>query len=149
MARVGMNMMCCGLREIADLRFDSDAKASLVSILSGYKPPDQKWFSDHGNLLFHRRKRALKRLGQFIFTQSGNTIIRGNRYGENFEEFIVTNGLGKVVRSAEAAPNHNYSKGHMIDVWIWTPDPKALWKWWAKNKPTDIVEIMEINPYWL
>lgn len=127
-------LMCCGVKEIAYLCHDKDPKDSLYKLLVGWVPGTPvNNIAD--SLKFHEKTTEPKKVYQFIFTQArGTTLYKRRHYGDQFAEFILKNKLGKLVKSAKSLHNPNYSRGHQIDVWIWSPNPKALWKWWQENK---------------
>lgn len=57
-------------------------------------------------------------------------------YARNFADFLEKEKLGVVVRSP-MADNKKYHAGRMGEVFIWTPDEKAVSAWWKANRPTD------------
>lgn len=118
------HVACCGVKEIANLQLSKNSMEAMKAILNGPQVGFQ----------FSNRKRAPKRLGQLFFTQADQTGENHRKnYGYHFADYIRNQKLGVVVEAAKLAPNPNYPRGHQIKIWIWTPDPKALWKWWKKN----------------
>lgn len=147
-------MACCGVREIQELQHSPTPKDALIAFVSGYcKQMAEKYPSEYGYFgsvtsywRFDRCRLAPRRLGHVIFTQADKfkgQVREG--YGEELAKYIEENGLGLIGKSVPAA-NPNYTKGHTITVYIWTPAPKKLWTWWLKNKPKGIKDVSE-RPY--
>lgn len=53
-------------------------------------------------------------------------------YAPKFADFLEKEGLGEVTRSPKAE-NVGFHRGRITQVYIWTPDAKALRAWWDKN----------------
>ena len=51
--------------------------------------------------------------------------------GKQLAEYIEKHGLGYVDKTRKARRNPN--TGNYVSVWIWSPNEKALKKWWKKE----------------
>jgi len=58
--------------------------------------------------------------------------------GTSLARFIRMKKLGKVVGSQPEWNRVNH-KDHMVRVWVWTPNPDALKKWFAKNRSKEMI----------
>ncbi len=52
------------------------------------------------------------------------------RYGTEFAEFIEENELGEIATTGQKK-NLKHHPSTTAQVWIWSPDQKALEKWWT------------------
>ncbi len=81
-----------------------------------------------------RDKGAEGALFSFYFFSS--SVYAGREtYGQQFADFITTNGLGKLI-TTPALANKAYHPDHANQIWIWMPDLPALTKWWKNNQNT-------------
>lgn len=129
-------MNCCGAREITDIQLSKHSKDALIAVLKAAVTGCQ----------FAGRKAAPTRMGQFVFTQADQAGASRPKYGEHFAAYLVNQKLGSVSQAAKVAKNPNYDRGHSIKMWIWTPDPKAVWKWWKENGGEDAKQ--KIQTWW-
>lgn len=114
---------CCGVKEITQIQQSKHSKEALQSVLA----------ANGTGFQFTARETAPKRMGQVWFTQVDKGTPSRKNYGVNFAKFLVNQKLGSVVCATKPSPNPNYNNGHKILMWIWTPNPKAVWKWWQAN----------------
>lgn len=56
------------------------------------------------------------------------------KYGTEFADYIVKNGLGKVA-TLPPVVNEMFHPDTTCQVWLWQPDAEALKKWWTKRYP--------------
>jgi hypothetical protein len=74
----------------------------------------------------------------YLFTcavskDGGPYFYEGFNYGPNFARFIKENDLGSVLES-EVKVNEAYHSDHANQVFIWSPNLKALRAWWDKYR---------------
>jgi hypothetical protein len=97
-------LLCCGVREITDLRETTDSADAL-----------------------NRFRTITRRDGEnfryAIFTQAGLSD-EGYAYGEEFAAFIVDNKLGAVTETEGRHKNPN--SGNILKCWIWTVNHSAV-----------------------
>lgn len=116
---------CCGVGEIDNLsteRTPLDAmKALYPQLITGLKPLGREYYGP-------------KRVGAVFFTGvtkrriGDHASYRMDDYGQAFDDFIVTNGLGSVVAS------HQFDgwTTNTLRLWVWTIDYTALKAWGEK-----------------
>jgi hypothetical protein len=114
---------CCGVKEITQIQQSKNSKEALQTILA----------ANGTGFQFTARKVPPKRMGQVWFTQVDNGTRTRKNYGVNFAKFLINQKLGTVVACTKPAPNPNYDSRHQIRMWIWTPSPARVWKWWQAN----------------
>lgn len=131
---------CCGVAELRNIREEKTPEDILVVAFSGYSKnmatkggAYYQYFRVMGQRFnFHQRTTAPRRMGHVIFTQVNNAA-EGGDYGEKLAEYIQEHKLGDLAKSLPAA-NPNYTRGHTITMWTWTPSPKRCWQWWLETK---------------
>lgn len=64
----------------------------------------------------------------------GHSSRSWGRYGTEFAEFIVANGLGGIGTGGQVE-NKKFHAGCKCQAWVWTPDQDAVKAWWKKNQP--------------
>jgi hypothetical protein len=113
------------VKEITNLSSHSTAKEAMASFcqLNLRKKPKycgQEWNSKGQLYCF------------YLFT-SGGSSYRGD-YGGNFAAYIKKHKLGYVTASPPVQ-NLAFHPEHANQAWLWSPDVKALEKWWDERKP--------------
>lgn len=116
---------CCAVREIANLSGHPSALDAMKAFCKQIWDP-----AYNGNP-------TSKLHGHFIFTgvvkhTDGSKITRDGKYGPEFAAYIKKHSLGDVVES-KAASNRVNHPSHLVKVWVWSPHPVNLKKWYAKN----------------
>lgn len=135
---------CCGFREIHGI-LNGKIEENLVQLLCGYLKGYSAYFTE-SSFRFHKLDKSPSTLYNILFTQAVPTKNKSiGSYGDDFAEYIRKHNLGLVVKGATSR-NPNYSSGHWVTGYIWTPNPKGLWKWWLKHKPAGVTE-RPANPW--
>lgn len=131
---------CCAVAEIYDLNGHlGDSKAAMLDLCEhqSNKPfSTEKEFSSL--YIFSGVERFLKkpekpRRGAPPWEVQDWEVMCRQKYASKFAKFIRENKLGRLV-SLPAAPNTLNHPKHMVKVWLWAPDKKALLKWYQANK---------------
>lgn len=116
---------CCAVRELADLSAHETAHEAMEEFCR------QLWRYNLDTL-------TAKPSGFYTFTgvirhTDGTAAMTNFTYGPNFAAFIRKNKLGKVSVS-HAATNCVNHPTHVVRIWAWCPDEKALRAWYKKNQ---------------
>lgn len=79
--------------------------------------------------------------GWDTYKQNEKNIEDGvyNPYGHQFAKFIKDNNLGEVTTTG-AVFNRLAHPDHKVQIWVWTPNPKALYAWYQNFDKFDAAE---------
>ena len=122
---------CCAAMEMYGMGTLDDPKAHLLSVCQQIYPDQSRYgMADlqgqpHAHYVFHgvvKYKDGTK--PDYRYSATAPT---------NLARYIRLNKLGKV-RGSAAEWNRRNHPDHLVRVWVWTPDPENLKKWFAKNR---------------
>ena len=117
---------CCAIQDIDQLSAHGTARGAMIAFCQQalHHPPVFMGPTDKG------RKDEISSF--YLFTAAVSK--RHPTYGQDFYDFIKENELGDVYQSP-LRPNRAWHPEHSNQVYVWTPDLKALREWWKDNNP--------------
>lgn len=118
---------CCAIQEIHNLRNHTTAKEAMVSFCQQALLERPKFGTSVG---YQDQIYSF-----YLFTAAIGSGYYDRSYGQDFYDFIVSNGLGDVYQSARR-PNKAWHPDHENQVYIWTPNHEAIKAWWVENNPS-------------
>jgi hypothetical protein len=107
---------CCAVMEIINLKFGGSPHSIMKRL-------DEEFYYDE--IVKHEIPSFIIFTGVVGYT---NSKVKP-KYGPDFKKFILKNKLGTVTET-QAAPNRVNHPSHLVKVWVWTPAPMNLKKWW-------------------
>jgi len=106
---------CCAVQEIAELREYGSAKEAMLGFYN----------SNAGCVgTFYIFTGVIKSSERY------DGPVDSYKYGPNFEAYIRKYRLGTVMRSPSRINKNNGI--HTVVVWVWTPNERALERWYNK-----------------
>ena len=151
---------CCGIVELAQLNKAKSPEDALIGILRSNPPPEALskllgiktipgWWRETFVYINPTKKGGeyekrhsgwdLRPACAFVVFSDHNAmyeldeerdIIEKRLYGKPFADFLTKNKLGTVVHVGH---QKNPNSGNNVDMWVWTPNEKAVMAWAKKN----------------
>jgi len=128
------NTHCCAVGELAYIGHERSAPQTLRDICKTILEPYRSPYIPSPRNQAYRKPSAFY---YFAAVSKHRARERGprrkGRYGEELVNYIKLHNLGKVWQT-EPRSNRGNHPGHMITVYMWAPDERALKAWWDKEK---------------
>lgn len=117
-----MTTPCCALNIIEGIsEYEGHPEEALLEVCENVQ-------DTHGDLLSELR-------AFYIFTAvlKEKERPRTRRYGPELRDYIRRKGLGHVTESLSRM-NRTGAPNHLVRVYIWTPNARAVSRWYAQRK---------------
>ena len=129
------NTGCCAVTEITDL---SDHKLAPDAMKAFCEEVVGNWERNAWPIRVVAKDEPLHLGGFYIFTgvvEQKERTGKGRRptYGQNFAAFIRRHRLGHLTESV-AVSNRLHHPNHLVKVWVWSPAPRNLNRWWKDHR---------------
>lgn len=145
------NTHCCGIQELGTiaahfqrgygmLRDIKDLDACGTEALVAFCRQSIQTKPKYRHLTMHDSA-----LSSFYFFTAKVNGDDPDTYGHRFAKFLTDNNLGYVWESPrkQNAAYYSFEKDHNVQVWVWSPNTKAVHDWWDKwqkaNPPKPVV----------
>lgn len=131
-----LNTRCCAVKEMVSIRTEASPVGVLENVCRHVWPKKDATLNTYR---LNNYNRYSKPSAHYIFTgvvKYGTKMMSSMpvKYGPDLAAYILKNKLGAVVESVPEFNRVN-NPSHLIQVWVWTPDPTRLRRWWTKNNP--------------
>lgn len=139
------SLTCCALWEVSNISQHRTPREALLSICKGLWNPYAKelqkfktfcMFSGVVEIKGYEAMDKPNKDMEMSYAYLGNIKYGNVNYGPKFAAYIIKNELGEVGCVGEGYNEPGHPK-HLVKLWVWRPNNKAIRAWWDKNKPAD------------
>jgi hypothetical protein len=123
----------CAVASIADIGSHKDPVGVLIAFCKGELGVKDVYRKQYGILTNFYVFCAGPEVKSTEKGGSGHSKNHWPRYGTEFAAYLVENELGEVVTLGPKL-NAKHHSTSTAQVWVWSPDQKAVEKWWDKQQ---------------